>query len=137
MTILRSYFSPCCRPDHVHQKKMPRVIANPSNDGFAILTVWVGQNGAAAPSSRVRHTARDANSPNVRKPRRRATSISDRRLRPSWDLRNIQAARGLIPLADPTDQLWAYDLVEAVFLAVEVEAALTEATVIAPNDLRE
>ena len=34
------------------------------------------------------------------------------------DLRNIQVAHSLIPHADPTDQLWAHDLVdfaEAVF----------------------
>ncbi len=56
------------------------------------------------------------------------------------DLRNIQVAHSLIPWEDPTDQLWAHDLIEfaeAVFdFVVNLEAALSEATGVTLKDLR-
>lgn len=56
------------------------------------------------------------------------------------DLRNIQVAHSLIPWEDPTDQLWAHDLIEfaeAVFnFVVDLEAALSEATSETLKDLR-
>jgi hypothetical protein len=56
------------------------------------------------------------------------------------DLRHLQVAHSLIPHAEPTDQLWAHHLVdfaEGLFaLVVDLEAALTEATGVALNDLR-
>lgn len=57
------------------------------------------------------------------------------------DLRNIQIAHSLIPWTDPTEQVWAHDLVdfaEAIFnFVVDLEAALETATGITLTDLRE
>jgi argininosuccinate lyase len=57
------------------------------------------------------------------------------------DLRNIQVAHSLIPWNDPTDQLWAHDLLEfaeAVFdFVVNLETALAEATGVTLKNLRQ
>jgi hypothetical protein len=57
------------------------------------------------------------------------------------DLRNTQVAHSLIPWKDPTDQLWAHDLLEfaeAVFnFVANLENALAETTGVTLNNLRE
>jgi AbiU2 len=57
------------------------------------------------------------------------------------DLRNIQVAHSLIPWEDPTDHVYGHHLVEfaqAIFdFVVRLEEALTEATGVEQNDLRQ